>query len=106
MFELIEVRVLGEHAGRERFLHNELLSWLSIYGSAATPGVRSLGQKRVHQNRLLKLQTFRGTQSFPRTRRRPECANSHLITSPDRTRKFLSVIRGYRLAHSAIEEMC
>jgi hypothetical protein len=34
-FELIEIWVLREHAGRERFLHNELLSWLSIYGSAA-----------------------------------------------------------------------
>src|SRR5579871_6818428 len=27
-FELIEIRVLGEHAGREKFLHNDLLSWL------------------------------------------------------------------------------
>jgi hypothetical protein len=46
--ELIEIRVLWEHAGRERSLHNELLSWLSVDGSAAAPGVRSLGQKRVH----------------------------------------------------------
>jgi hypothetical protein len=47
--ELMEIRVLWEHARRERFLHNELLSWLSVDGSAAAPGVRYLGQKRVHQ---------------------------------------------------------
>ena len=42
------------------------------------------GRKEFIKNRPLKLQTFRRTQSFPRTRRRPECADSDINTLLDR----------------------
>jgi hypothetical protein len=39
------------------------------------------GRKEFIKIDCLKLQTFRGTQSFPRTRRRPECADSYITIS-------------------------
>jgi hypothetical protein len=45
--QLGEVRVLADGASRQGSVHDELLSWLSV--SARWPGVRSFGQKRVHQ---------------------------------------------------------
>jgi len=48
---------------------------------AAAPGVRSLGQERVHQHGT-RTSRFRGTQSFPRTRQRPDAPREFITSSP------------------------
>ena len=46
--ELIEIGVLAKLADGWSVMHNELLSWPARLASAVVPGVRLLGQKRVH----------------------------------------------------------
>ena len=64
-FELIEIRVLGERAGRKGLLHNELLSWLSVYGSVCFARCPLSRAEKSSSNQLLNLRTFQGDSVLP-----------------------------------------
>jgi len=73
-FELLQVRSLRKSAAGEGLSrHDELLSGRQL--AVHAPGVRSLGQKRVHRSHRF-ANRFRWTQSFPRTRRRPDALHA------------------------------
>jgi hypothetical protein len=73
--QLIEIGTLGKRARWERASgHDELLSRLRRSVSRA-PGVRSLGQKRVHRDGGGAI-AVRWTRSFPRTRERPDAQSA------------------------------
>src|SRR5438094_617489 len=68
--ELVEVGVLAERASGKRLVHDELLSWLTFTSAAGPVSARS-GRKEFNEPRYEPSTSIRGTQSFPRTRRRP-----------------------------------
>jgi hypothetical protein len=102
--ELIDVGSIGERARGQRGAdHDELLPRPRL-SSGRTPGVRSLGQKRVHLSFVRRpgpafakataglaealrataafrdpasIDSTRWTQSFPRTRKRPDARIEH-----------------------------
>src|SRR5262249_30819505 len=65
-FQLFEIRMLAHPPGRQVRFH--------MSSFPLRPVSALLGQKRVHLTQVQKRLFIRRTQSFPRTRRRPESA--------------------------------
>ncbi len=70
--ELIEIRVLAKRAGRQILIHNELLPGLRFLRQPLRPVSAGSGRKEFIEATMQISKHFRGTQSFPRTRWRPE----------------------------------
>jgi hypothetical protein len=69
--ELMDVRVFAKDASVWEFFHNELLSWLRMSRQPLRPVSACSGRKEfIDKSEIAGY--LRRTQSFPRTRRRPD----------------------------------